>query len=104
MGEIGAHSTQRPYRSRPTSKKRKCYSAEFKQDGVSQIAQAKTITGLAKELVVRRKFLYLWRDQLQTGRAALERRRGRPPGSHRKLFAQQRPMQLNCGSLSWSGC
>ena len=29
----------------------------------------KTITGLAKELGVRRKFLYLWRDQLQAGEA-----------------------------------
>ena len=64
------------------SKKRKSYSADFKQDAVSRMAQAKTISGLARELGVRRKFLYLWRDQLQTGgRAALERRRGRPPWS-----------------------
>ena len=60
-------------------KKRKSYSADFKQDAVSRMAHAKTITGLAEELGVRRKFLYLWRDQLQAGgRAALERRRGRP--------------------------
>ena len=44
------------------SKKRKSYSADFKQAAVSRMAQAKTITGLAKELGVRRKFLYLWRD------------------------------------------
>jgi transposase-like protein len=62
------------------SKKRKSYSADFKQDAVSRMAQAKTITGLARELGVRRKFLYLWRDQLQTGgRAAAARIRN----SHR---------------------
>ena len=75
------------------SKKRQSYSADFKQDAVGRMAQAKTITGLARELGVRRKFLYLWRDQLQTGgRAALERRRGRPPGSPvERLFAQPMP-------------
>lgn len=74
------------------SKKRKSYSADFKQAAVSRMAQAKTITGLARELGVRRKFLYLWREQLQTGgRAALERRRGRPPGSRSKTVCPARP-------------
>jgi transposase-like protein len=46
------------------------------------MAQATTIIGLAKELGIRRKLLYQWRDQLRAGgRAGLERRRGRPPGS-----------------------
>jgi hypothetical protein len=41
---------------------------------------------------VRRKFLYLWREQLQTGgRAALERRRGRPPGSRSKTVCPPTP-------------
>src|SRR5271168_699694 len=61
------------------------------------MAQAKTITGLARELGVRRKFLYLWRDQLQAGgRAALERRRGRPPGSPSKAV---RPPTPNAAEL-----
>jgi transposase-like protein len=30
--------------------KRKSYSADFKQDAVSRMAHAKTVTGLAKEL------------------------------------------------------
>lgn len=72
--------------------KKQSYSADFKQDAVGRMAQAKTITGLAKELGVRRKFLYLWRDQLQSGgRAALERRRGRPPGSQSKTVSQPMP-------------
>ena len=74
------------------SKKRKSYSADFKQDAVSRMGQAKTISGLARELGVRRKFLYLWREQLQTGgRAALERRRGRPPGSRSKTVCPPTP-------------
>jgi transposase len=74
------------------SKKRKSYSADFKQDAVSRMAHAKTITGLAEKLGVRRKFLYLWRDQLQAGgRAALERRRGRPPGSKSETVSSPAP-------------
>ena len=58
------------------------YSAEFKQEAVRRMAQAKTISGLAEELGIRRKFLYQWRHQFEAeGRAGLERRRGRPPGS-----------------------
>ena len=63
-------------------KKSKKYSVDFKQEAVRRMAQATTIVGLANELGVRRKLLYQWRDQLQAeGRAGLERRRGRPPGS-----------------------
>lgn len=62
--------------------KQRSYSAEFKQEAVRRMAQAKTISGLAEELGIRRKFLYQWRHQFEAeGRAGLERRRGRPPGS-----------------------
>jgi transposase len=62
------------------------YSAEFKQDAVSRMGQGgKTVTALAEELGVRRKFLYLWRERLQAGgKLALERGPGRPPGSKSK--------------------
>jgi transposase len=63
-------------------KQQKSYSADFKQEAVRRMAQAKTISGLAEELGIRRKFLYQWRHQFEAeGRAGLERRRGRPPGS-----------------------
>jgi transposase-like protein len=63
-------------------KKPRSYSADFKQEAVRRMAQAKTISGLANELGIRRKFLYQWRHQLEAeGRAGLERRKGRPPGS-----------------------
>ena len=63
-------------------KQQKSYSADFKREAVRRMAQAKTISGLAEELGIRRKFLYQWRHQFEAeGRAGLERRRGRPPGS-----------------------
>ena len=77
-------------------KKQKSYSADFKQEAVRRMAQAKTITGLAKELGLRRKFLYQWRHQLEAeGRAGLERR---SLGYHLKtghtLSVQNRPTGL----------
>jgi transposase-like protein len=51
--------------------------------------RGKTVTALAEELGVGRKFLYLWRERLQAGgKAALERGRGRPPGSKSKSVSQ----------------
>ena len=72
------------------SKRRARYSAEFKQDAVSRMGQrGKTVTALTEELGVGRKFLYLWRERLQAGgKAALERGRGRPPGSKSKSVSQ----------------
>ena len=73
-------------------KKAKSYSAEFKQEAVRRMAQAATIIGLAKELGVRRKLLYQWRDQFQAGdRVGLERRRGRPPGSRSQTVSPAAP-------------
>ena len=73
-------------------KKAKSYSADFKQEAVRRMAQAKTIIGLARELGIRRKLLYQWRDQLRTGgRAGLERRRGRPPGSRSEIVSPPAP-------------
>ena len=72
------------------SKRRARYSAEFKQDAFSRMGQrGKTVPALAEELGVGRKFLYLWRERLQAGgKAALERGRGRPPGSKSKSVSQ----------------
>jgi transposase-like protein len=72
------------------SKRRGKYSAEFKQDAVSRMGQGgQTVTALAEQLGVRRKFLYLWREQLQAGgKAVLERGPGRPPGSKSKSVSQ----------------
>ena len=73
-------------------KKARSYSVDFKQEAVRRMAQATTVIGLAKELGIRRKLLYQWRDQFRTGgRAGLERRRGRPPGSNSQTVSPPAP-------------
>jgi transposase-like protein len=73
-------------------KKAKSYSTDFKQEAVRRMAQAETIIGLAKDLGVRRKLLYQWRDQFRAeGRAGLERRRNRPPGSKSQTVSPPAP-------------
>jgi transposase len=73
-------------------KKKAKYSAEFKLNAVKRMADAKTIIGLARELGVARRFLYEWRDKLAAGGiAALERGRGRPPGSKSKAVRAVAP-------------
>jgi transposase-like protein len=73
-------------------KKNSKYSVEFKLNAVRRMAGAKTIIGLAKELGVRRKLLYEWREKLAAGgKAALERNKGRPPGSRSKVVVQRVP-------------
>ena len=73
-------------------KKARRYSVDFKQEAVRRMAQATTIIGLAKELGIRRKLLYQWRHQFRTGgRAGLERRRGRPPGSKSETVSPPAP-------------
>ena len=40
------------------------YSAEFKKTALERMAGCGNVTALALELGVRRKFLYLWREQM----------------------------------------
>ena len=57
----------------------KTYSKEFKLEAVRRMKPCKTISGLAAELGVARRFLYKWREQLRTeGEEALARRPGQP--------------------------
>lgn len=57
----------------------KTYSKEFKLEAVHRMKTCKTISGLAAELGVARRFLYKWREQLRTeGEEALARKPGQP--------------------------
>ena len=74
------------------TKKANKYSVDFKQEAVARMAGATTIVGLAKQLGVRRKLLYEWRERFEAeGRAGLERRRGRPPGSKSEEISPPAP-------------
>jgi transposase len=58
------------------------YSGKFKQEALKRMDECADVSALAKELGIRRKFLYLWRDQLKEGGlAALSRAPGRPRAS-----------------------
>ena len=75
-------------------KKAEKYSADFKRKRCSRMAEATTIVGLAKELGIRRKLLYQWRDQFGAeGRAGLERRT-RPAA--RKQVAERFSASTQC--------
>src|SRR5690242_6340574 len=57
----------------------KTYSKEFKLEAVRRMKTCETISSLAAELGVARRFLYKWREQLQTeGEEALARKPGQP--------------------------
>ena len=57
----------------------KTYSKEFKLEAVRRMKTCKTISALAAELGVGRRFLYKWREQLHTeGEDALARKPGQP--------------------------
>jgi transposase len=57
--------------------KARVFSREFKVTALNRMAAGANVSALARELKVRRKLLYQWRDQLRAGGPAL-RMRGRP--------------------------
>ncbi len=64
-------------------KRSRVFSREFKLDAVSRMEAGENVSALSRELVVRRKLLYEWRDAWRAGgEQAL-----RPPGRPRKGVA-----------------
>lgn len=54
------------------------FSKEFKHSAVSRMHSGENVSALARELSVRRKLLYEWRDAFRAGGAAALRSPGRP--------------------------
>ncbi len=50
------------------SKQRQTYSPEFKTEAVARMRAGESLSGLARELGVRRKFLYAWKHAVEEGR------------------------------------
>ena len=48
---------------KPKERIRRKYSAEFKRASVDRIASGESPSAVARELGIRRKFLYAWRDE-----------------------------------------
>jgi len=54
-------------------------SREFKLAAIQRMLKGENVTALARELGIRRKYLYLWRSRFRAGGAEALRGRGRPP-------------------------
>jgi transposase len=57
------------------------FSTAFKQDVMHRLEAGASLAGLSRELGIRRKVLYVWRNAWRAeGLAGLNRKRGRKPG------------------------
>jgi transposase len=54
------------------------FTREFKLSVLNRMVAGENVSALARELKLRRKLLYRWRDQLRRGGPAALRTRGRP--------------------------
>src|SRR5260221_3027191 len=54
------------------------FTPAFKLSVLNRMAAGENVSALARELKLRRKLLYQWRDQLRAGGPAALRTRGRP--------------------------
>lgn len=59
-------------------KRSRVFSREFKLDAVSRMGSGENVSALSRELEVRRKLLYEWRDAWRVGGAGALRSPGRP--------------------------
>ena len=55
------------------------FTRAFKLSVLNRMAAGENVSALARELKLRRKLLYQWRDQLRRGGPTALRTRGRPP-------------------------
>src|SRR5260221_11216739 len=57
------------------------FSREFKPAALARVAAGENVSALARELGVRRKYLYQWRERFRAGGPVALRSRGRPTKS-----------------------
>ena len=60
------------------SRMKRVFSADFKLKAVTRMLKGENISALARELEIRRKLLYLWKDAYRQGGVEHLRSRGRP--------------------------
>src|SRR3954447_4779321 len=61
-----------------TEESKRLFSREFKLAALARMAAGESVSALARELGVRRKYLYQWRERFRAGGAIALRSRGRP--------------------------
>jgi transposase len=80
------------------SEKHAPYTHEFKIAALKRMETCRNVSALARELGIRRKFLYAWRETMsQKGEAALKPSRGRPRGPSTKTTNENSPPQPETG-------
>lgn len=67
------------------------FSREFKLAAIRRMLRGENVTALARELGIRRKYLYQWRDRFRAGGAEALRGRGRPPRAASTLQPATKP-------------
>jgi transposase-like protein len=72
-------------------KKPRTFTVAFKQEAARRMQAGESPSALARELKVRRKLLYQWRDAVEAGRP-LRGKPGRPPG---KTAAESPPEETS---------
>jgi transposase len=60
-------------------RKARIFSREFKVSVIRRMLAGENVSAIARELQVRRKDLYVWRERFRAGGAEALRGRGRPP-------------------------
>jgi len=60
-------------------RKARIFSREFKVSVIRRMLAGENVSAIARELPVRRKDLYVWRERFRAGGAEALRGRGRPP-------------------------
>ncbi|MGH7789915.1 MAG: transposase [Candidatus Binatia bacterium] len=61
-----------------TEESKQLFSREFKLAALARMAAGENVSALARELGVRRKYLYQWRERFRAGGPVALRSRGRP--------------------------
>jgi len=64
-----------------TKEKTRRFSREFKLSALARMEAGENVSALARELGVRRKYLYQWRERFRMGGPIALRSRGRPTKS-----------------------
>jgi transposase-like protein len=61
-----------------TEESKQLFSREFKLSALARMAAGENVSALARELGIRRKYLYQWRERFRAGGPVALRSRGRP--------------------------
>ena len=82
------------------SKSHRVFSREFKLKVVRRMLAGENVSGLSRELRVRRKDLYVWRDRCRSGGPEALRGRGRPRQGEAVARAASEKSKQKAGALA----